>query len=1039
LPIIVLMLILALGAAMPVGAVPPDGRDPAGQNFVPGGVTGTVTVVAQLASVPLAVAAGPNAKQRGTQLSTSQQQNYVGQLAQQQNAVARQLPGVGGQEVARVSKALNALIVRIDAAQAPALAALPGVRSVRLLRDYELDLDETVPYIGATAVQLAGFDGTGVTVAVLDSGIDYTHYNLGGPGTAAAYEAAYGTSTADPRNKTRDGLFPTEKVYEGYDFVGEVWPSGELAPDEDPIDCGGPIPCAGGHGTHVADIIGGHSKDGAHKGVAPGVSLLAVKVCSAVSTSCSGVALLQGMDFAVDPNGDNSIADAVDVINMSLGSDYGQIEDDLSFAAANAVGLGVVVVASAGNAADRPYITGSPAATPELISVAQTQVPGALAYQLNITAPQAIAGTYNNTNTVAYAPVTNEVTGQVVYVGRACNGDALNVDPTGKIALVVRGTCAISQKVRNASDAGAIGVLVQNNAPGDPPSFSNGGECPEPADGTCAPTLILTQADGDTIRSVLAPSDGGTCTTGCGTVQANYGPSSAISLAGGVVASSARGPNYSFVHIKPDIGAPGASLSAEVGTGTGETAFSGTSGAAPMVAGSVALLLDAYPTRTPGEIKAILMNTAETDIYTNPATMPGVLAPITRIGGGEVRVDRALASETAAWDTERLTGSLSFGYQALSSNATFSRTVTIRNYASTARTYTIGHQFRYADDAASGAVTITTPATVTVPANGSATFTVQLAVNASLLPTWNLNGGEKGGNGSLLQSVEFDGYITIAEGDDDIHVAFHILPHKAASVTPATTNLKLRSGRGSLPLSNTGGAVAGRTEIFSLTGTSPQIASPPPPPGSNQARVDLKAVGVRQVMIGGTTPGVEFGITTWGERSHPAYPAEFDIYIDSTGNGTADYVIYNLELGGPATTGQTAVYVANLTTLTSIPVAYLDADLNSANAIFTVPLSAVGLTPGTQFEFAVYAFDNYFTGVLTDQIGDSTPMAYTLDTPRYIATGLPAGGVPAGGMTTLTVRAIPGGATASPSQIGFLLLYRDGKVGRESDLILVTP
>jgi minor extracellular serine protease Vpr len=126
--------------------------------------------------------------------------------------------------VASTQVVLNAVFVEVDAAVLPKLAMDKDVMRVAPVGNYQLDLSETVPYIGAAAVQAKGVTGRGIKVAVLDSGIDYTHRNLGGPGTLEAYEAAYGTSTADPRNTTRDGLFPTAKVVDGYDFVGEVWP-----------------------------------------------------------------------------------------------------------------------------------------------------------------------------------------------------------------------------------------------------------------------------------------------------------------------------------------------------------------------------------------------------------------------------------------------------------------------------------------------------------------------------------------------------------------------------------------------------------------------------------------------------------------------------------------------------------------------------------------------------------------------------------------------------------------------------------------------
>ena len=1032
---LVFVLVLVITSVLPAGAAAPP-VDTSGLALLDGPIsgkvdpqlsqaTGKVQIVARLVDAPLAVAQGVNAKQVGGKLSRSQQTSYVRQLRQKQDTLAARVRALGGKEIARVSKALNAVVLEVDAAQIGAVAALPDVSTIRPLVDYQLDLSETVPYIGATATWAAGYDGTGVRIAVLDSGIDYTHYNLGGAGTEAAYFAAYGMSTTDSLNTTRDGLFPTAKVVDGWDFVGELWngtaSSPPLAPDPDPIDCGPTsIGCGGGHGTHVADIIAGKSADGLHKGVAPGASLVAVKVCSSQSTACSGVALLESMDFALDPNQDGDISDAVDVINLSLGSAYGQREDDLSEASANAVQMGVVVVASAGNNADRPYIVGSPSSTPGVISVAQTEVPSAVAFPLVINSPASIAGVYPNTATVDWAPIGAGFTGDVVYVGRACPGDTLLADPTGKVALVDRGVCAISLKTDTVAKAGAIGMLLGLVASGDAVSFSYGG-------GTqMVPTLVIVQSYANLIKANIAAP-----------VHVTVSASNGIALVGSVVGSSSRGPSFSYNAIKPDIGAPGGSRSAIAGSGTGEESFSGTSGAAPMVTGAAALLVDKYgKARAPAEVKALLMNTAETEIYTNPATQPGVLAPITRIGGGEVRVDRAIASNTAAWDSETRIGSLSFGYLAATQDQALKKSVTVRNYSSTAKTYTITPTFRYADDAASGAVAFKAPKTITVPANSSKTFDFFVKIDTSKLPLWTLNGGARGGDGYRLQGVEFDGYLNLTSGAEQVHVAWQVLPHKAATVAPSATKVTLAEGEGSLTLANAQGAVDGRVDVFSLTGQSPKIQKKLlPQPGDNYAIVDLKSVGVRLVGIGGGQYAVQFAVNTFGERAHPAYPAEFDVYLDTNRDGNPDYVLYNAENGGFGATGQTLVYLYNLASGTAAAYFYADADLDSANMILTAPLSALGMTPGTKVDFSVYAFDNYFTGNLTDAIEG---MTYTLATPRYYVDN-DAPVVPVGGSTKLSISAMPGGATASPSQTGLLLMYRDAKPKAEASTILVTP
>ena len=994
---------------------------------------GETEVWVKLVDQPLAVVQGQNARKIGGKLDGAGQRAYLQQLGQKQDALANQIRNLGGREIGRVSKGYNAIAIAIDGSRLGDVAALPGIASIRPVRNYALDLSAVRSYIGAVDVENAGFDGTGVIVGMLDTGVDYTHKDLGGPGTLAAYTAAYGTSTTDPRNTTTDGLFPTAKVIAGFDFVGEKWPNGPLAPDPDPIDCGPsviPAPCAGGHGTHTADIVGGRSIDGTHKGIAPGVKLVAVKVCSSVATSCSGVAILEGIDFALDPNQDGDISDAVDVISMSIGASYGQKEDDLSEAAQNAVSLGVVFVASAGNDSDRPYIVSSPSTAPSVLSVAATFHPTAKMYLISTPATSPKGGIWQS-----WSASPTLTSGTLVYdttnvnTRRGCT-NAAGTNPwapgshTGQILLIDRGLCAISLKVSNARAAGAIAAVIVNNVPQPacdlPPSFSFGGGTP------AIPAYVITLADGNSLKA-----------SALGTT-ATIDPATAVPLAQNMASFSSRGPSYSYNAIKPDIGGVGTDiLSAEVGTGTGETTFSGTSASAPVLSGSAALLVDKNPTWSPLQIKSALMNTAEANIGLNPIACTGVGAPITRIGAGEIRVKKAVDATTAAWDADSLTGSLSFGYQALTGSSAFHKTVEVHNYSNASRTYTITPSFRYANDAASGAVTLDAPSSITVPANGNSTFTFKLKVDVTKLPIWTLNGGSRGGDGFRLQDVEFDGYVAISDATDNVHLAWHILPHRSAAVTPASTNVTLTSGTANVVLSNTGGAVDGRVDVFSLLGTSGRIPPPLlPDPGDNFAVVDLKSVGARMVSLGGGQFGIQFAINTFGVRSHPNYPAEFDIFIDTNRDGKDDFVIFNAENGGFAATGQNVVAAGPLPNGPFNVFFFTDADLDSSDVIMTVPLSAVGLTPTTQFNFSVVAGDNYFTGFTTDSI---TGMTYTAGTPRYVGSGIPASGVPAGGSSTLTITAVPGGAAASPSEKGVLLMYRDARTQRQADAISVAP
>ena len=212
--------------------------------------------------------------------------------------------------------------------------------------------------------------------------------------------------------------------------------------------------------------------------------------------------------------------------------------------------------------------------------------------------------------------------------------------------------------------------------------------------------------------------------------------------------------------------------------------------------------------------------------------------------------------------------------------------------------------------------------------------------------------------------------------------------------------------------------------------------------------MNLRAVGVRlacAAVTGNTCTSyaVQFAINTFGQRSHPDVPAEFDIHLDLNNDGVDDIIVYNSDIGSATTgvlSGQNGVFVVDIAAGTSNgPYYYTDADLDTANAVMTAPLSALTTAAGlslqisTKFVYSVYAFDNFFSGNLTDFIG---PMQYELDSPRFAASST-SFAVPAGSSVNVSVvPAVPNGN--STSQTGLLLMYKDSKTP-EADIIKVNP
>ena len=1003
------------------------------------GAVGTVRVVVQLDTPPLADVVPADATSSGGLPSAAAQQAHVAAVSAEQHAVAPALASMGATELATVDTSLNAVVVSVDASQLDAIAAIPQVKSVQRVRDYTLfqepavqsgDLAQAAQYIGADVVRDAGFDGTGVRVAVLDSGIDFTHFNLGGLGTVEFYEECFGNTTVpydpanpdappfDPANPANSeptgdcGLYFGEdapKVKGGHDFIGDNWAGGAdlLEPDPNPIDFQG-------HGTHVSDIIGGQSADGTHLGIAPGVELYGLKICSSIATSCSGIGLLKAVDWALDPNGDGNISDAVDLMDLSLGSDYGQVQDDLTQALTNAAELGVVVVTSAGNGADRPYKVGSPSISPQVLSVAQTTLPDDRWVPIKIDSPvlRGIPGNViKNAVEQPWAPLfTEAVTAPAVRPSVSVLGCTLadygTGFPAGAIAVVQRGTCAVSLKSDAARQAGASAVIIVNNAGGLAPSFSFGG-------GQAIRTLVTNKPYGDQLLAAIA----------AGPVTLTLDPAAAISLTGTMVASSSRGPTIDGSLVKPDIGAPGAWLSAEVGTGDEVTSFGGTSGAAPTVSGSAVLLLDKYAGFPPSRLTSMLVNSAETGNLTPRVDGSFYATPISRIGGGEVRVDRAAEIGLVARN-QTSSISLSFGAVDAPSSKVLSKKVMLRNLESTRKIYTITPNFRYADDEATGAVRLAAPPTISVPPFGTAEFTVTLVINSNALPAWPLAGlAGSSGNGEILNGPEYDGFINLTSGDDVINLPWHVLPRKVSGLKSARSVTLNRKGTAQYKVRNLSFSGGGIMDAFSLTGTSDDQPDPdaddPGSPGSNAAVVDLAAVGARN-----DSSVVQFAISTYGRRAVPLYPTQFEIQIDTDGDGEIDFFVFNGENGGFGTTGQDVVFVQKVGSPTARGFFFSIADFNSSNTIFTVPLSALEVIEGSTLDYDVVAYDNYFTGKVTDVVDSNI---YTVNAPKYrVAQGFRLT-VPPNGDVRFTVQAT--GSPAPSSETGLLFLKTADALG----------
>ena len=333
------------------------------------------------------------------------------------------------------------LIVQATPEALAKIAKDSRVAKVLPMFDYELHVAATSEYINAKPLIVDGIvTGKGQRVAVLDTGIDYTHKAFGGEGTVEAYDAAQ----ADPTTVN----WPQGIVQGGYDFIHEDADPIENDPEVVIPDVDEPT----NHGTSSSNSV---------NGIAPDVELYVYSVCGG---GCPSAAQAAALEAAMDPNGDGDISDRVDVMNMSLGGEFGDTYTGggAQYLIQRAVDLGVNMVISAGNDGDHPFRIGGPSTTPNALSV------GAMTHPTTevVTATGTVAGIEGNIQASGFGPQTDFViTGadiDLVYPDTnqdGCVDFADDVDFTGKAVLIDRGACAFTVKVLSAQKKGAEFVL----------------------------------------------------------------------------------------------------------------------------------------------------------------------------------------------------------------------------------------------------------------------------------------------------------------------------------------------------------------------------------------------------------------------------------------------------------------------------------------------------------------------------------------------------------------------------------------------------
>lgn len=623
----------------------------------------------------------------------------------------------------------NGLSISVRRAHLGALTRIPGVKAIYPVETIDMpersasnpELATALAMTGADIAQNElGLDGSGIRVAVMDTGVDIDHPDFGGSGVN-------GTTP-----------FPTQRVIAGWDFVGDAFNADSTSPSYNPVATPDPNPddCAG-HGTHVAGIVGA---SGLMTGVAPNVSIGAYRVFGCQGSTTADI-MLAAMERV--------LADDMQVLNMSIGATYQWPQYPTAMAATRLVNKGVVVVASAGNSGSAgAYSAGAPSVGDKVIAVASFDNTSIMSSAFTISPDNRAVG-YNAATGSPVPPANGSepmtrTAPRSSPVAEGCNASDFAGMPVGLVVLIRRGSCSFHIKAANAQAAGASGVVIYNSVAG--------GINPTVVGATpiTIPVVGISKADGDEIDSRL---DVG--------VQLTWGAIATVANpTGGLLSSFTSYGMSPDLQLKPDIGAPGGYIYSTYPLESGGYAnLSGTSMAAPHVAGAVALLLQAEPGTPSQAVASILQNSAAPKNWSgNPGL--GFLDFAHRQGAGMLRIEDAVTTATRI-EPGKLSLSESEGGPA-------ARSVTLSNTGKTAVTYALSS----VNALSTGSNTFAPGAFLgnAGVAFGSSSVTLQpgatATVGVTIAPATSPVGGQYGGylvftpdDGSATLRVPFAGYV----------------------------------------------------------------------------------------------------------------------------------------------------------------------------------------------------------------------------------------------------------------------------------------